>query len=119
MFDKDLKNTCAKFGASIQRVTIFLLSHRTIIVFPDFGAGKIIYVVQNTVVAFCDALFKIVHFFCHISLKHHHIIPYKHTTCNTSSIIFNNFSEKVDSCKSLLPSFMLFKMLFAYIRPPI
>ena len=29
MFDKHLKNTCAKFGAFIQRVTIFLLSHRT------------------------------------------------------------------------------------------
>ena len=30
MFDKHLKNTRTKFGAFIQRVTIFLLSHRTI-----------------------------------------------------------------------------------------
>ena len=29
MFDKHLKNTCAKCGAFIQRVMIFLLSHRT------------------------------------------------------------------------------------------
>ena len=32
MFDKHLRNTCAKFGAFIQRVTIFLLSDRTICV---------------------------------------------------------------------------------------
>ena len=47
MFDKHLKNTCAKFVAFIQRVTIFLLSHRTICVlhfgeelFATVGAAK-------------------------------------------------------------------------------
>ena len=67
------------------------------VVFPDFGAlsGKIVFMVNIKIVAFCETLFQIVRIFQPSFIKIHHIIRYKHTPRTTSSTVFYNFSKSL------------------------
>ena len=53
------------------------------------------YVVNYTVVTFCNTLSKIVQTFPPYFVKTPHIIRYKHTTRTTSSIVLHNSSKSM------------------------